>query len=263
MKLFLVRLINFHTRTHIVTRIALRSSRRAERKRERERERGRDSLMKRNLIKMGRESVHWFPDLLEPGWQASGLLPGLFQDRRVSRSHTCIINETCHAARAINFDVQIRSDTDPTTLTTKRHTPPPSNFSKRGRNTSCLTPGVRFPAMAPVPFWTDSGLQLSLLRSRPPPLTLIGPQNAATRTRFNLPRERPRILLIIQLSAEDCSIRVYTHGYALLILSIVSKDQLIPCYYIWNVIIVLLRCYYCDILLCYWSVVIFEMTSIR
>lgn len=46
-KLFLVRLINFHTRTHIVTWIALR---RAERKRERER--GRDSLMKRNLIKM-------------------------------------------------------------------------------------------------------------------------------------------------------------------------------------------------------------------
>lgn len=118
-KLFPVRLINFHTRTHIVTWIALRWSRRAER----ERERGRDSLMKRNLIKMDVNPCggHWFPDLLEPGWQASSLLPGLFQDRRVSRSHTCIINETCHAARAINFDVQIRSDTD-ATLTTKRHT---------------------------------------------------------------------------------------------------------------------------------------------
>lgn len=154
---------SFDSLTFIRARISLRGSRYDHHEEEaRERERGRDSLMKRNLIKMGRESVHWFPDLLEPGWQASGLLPGLFQDRRVSRSHTCIINETCHAARAINFDVQIRSDTDPTTLTTKRHTPPPSNFSKRGRNTSCLTPGVRFPAMAPVPFWTDSGLQLSL-----------------------------------------------------------------------------------------------------
>lgn len=114
-KLFLVRLINFHTRTHIVTWIALR---RAERKRERERSRLPDET---ESHQNGRESVHWFPDLLEPGWQASSLLPGLFQDRRVSRSHTCIINETCHAARAINFDVQIRSDTD-ATLTTKRHT---------------------------------------------------------------------------------------------------------------------------------------------
>lgn len=114
-KLFLIRLINFHTRTHIVTWIALR---RAERKREREKSRFPDET---ESHQNGRESVHWFPDLLEPGWQASSLLPGLFQDRRVSRSHTCIINETCHAARAINFDVQIRSDTD-ATLTTKRHT---------------------------------------------------------------------------------------------------------------------------------------------
>ena len=79
---------------------------------------------------------------------ASGLLPGLFHDRLASRSHTCIINETCHAARAINFDVQIRNDTDQANDGYDRLSSSPyplpttSNFSKRHRNMNCLTPGT-------------------------------------------------------------------------------------------------------------------------
>lgn len=177
---------SFDSLTFIRARISLRGSRYDDQRRaERQRERAESSRLpdETESHQNGREcGGHWFRDSLEPGWQASSLLPGLFQDRRVSRSHTCIINETCRAARAINFDVQIRSDTD-TTLTTKRH-PPRSNFSKRGRNTSCLTLGVRFAAMAPV---LDRSLSLTgpipapSIRSRAP-LTLIGPQNAPTRT---------------------------------------------------------------------------------
>lgn len=96
---------------------------------------------------MRRALISTSPDLLQLRL-ASSLLPGLFQDRRVSRSHTCIINETCHAART-NFDVQIRSDTDQANDDT-RVPSQPCNFSKRYRNMNCLTPALRPTALPSV-----------------------------------------------------------------------------------------------------------------
>lgn len=150
-KLVLFWLVNFHTRTSRIQRSRYNNQARWEEKSERT-ERIRVSLMKRNLIKMDVDAsgidfhvprLH----LLQPRL-ASSLLPGLFQDRRVSRSHTCIINETCHAART-NFDVQIRSDTDQANDDT-RVPSQPCNFSKRYRNMNCLTRALRPTALPSV-----------------------------------------------------------------------------------------------------------------